>query len=94
MPLMLDAACELRTWMDALAVGRVCDEVGCFWYEDPYRDSGVSITGHRRLRERLQTPVLVSEHIRSVEEKAEFLIGGGCDMITWTPSTISASPGQ
>jgi L-alanine-DL-glutamate epimerase-like enolase superfamily enzyme len=85
MPIMLDAACELRTWMDALAVGRVCDEVGCFWYEDPYRDSGVSITGHRRLRERLKTPVLVSEHIRSVEEKAEFLLGGGCDMIHVDP---------
>ena len=85
MPIMLDAACELRTWMDALAVGRVCDEVGCFWYEDPYRDSGVSTTGHRRLRERLKTPILVSEHIRSVEEKAEFLLGGGCDMIHVDP---------
>ncbi|MCY4429737.1 MAG: hypothetical protein OXC11_05005 [Rhodospirillales bacterium] len=85
MPIMLDAACELRTWMDALAVGRVCDEVGCFWYEDPSRDSGVSTTGHRRLRERLKTPILVSEHIRSVEEKAEFLLGGGCDMIHVDP---------
>jgi len=34
-PLMIDPACELRTWMDALAVGRACDEAGFFWYEDP-----------------------------------------------------------
>ena len=39
-PLMIDPACELRTWMDALHVGRACDEAGYFWYEDPYRDSG------------------------------------------------------
>lgn len=85
MPLMLDAACELRTWMDALRVGLACDGVGCFWYEDPYRDGGVSLVGHRRLRERLRTPLLVSEHIRSLEEKADFLVGGGCDMIHADP---------
>lgn len=85
MPLMLDAACELRTWMDALRVGRACDDAGCFWYEDPYRDGGVSLVGHRRLRERLRTPLLVSEHIRSLEEKADFLVGGGCDMVHADP---------
>ena len=58
-PLMLDPACQLRTWMDALAVGRACDEAGFFWYEDPYRDTGVAAEGHKRLRERLRTPLLV-----------------------------------
>ena len=42
MALMLDPACELRTFADALAVGRACDEAGFLWYEDPFRDSGVS----------------------------------------------------
>jgi L-alanine-DL-glutamate epimerase-like enolase superfamily enzyme len=40
MTLMLDPACELRTFADALRVGRACDEAGFCWYEDPYRDGG------------------------------------------------------
>lgn len=84
-PLMIDPACELRTWMDALALGRACDEAGCFWYEDPFRDSATSIEAHRRLRERLRTPLLVSEHVRGIEAKAAFLLGGGCDMVHADP---------
>jgi L-alanine-DL-glutamate epimerase-like enolase superfamily enzyme len=84
-PLMIDPACELRTWMDALHVGRACDEAGYFWYEDPYRDSGTSAEGHRRLREKLRTPLLVSEHVRGLEQKAAFLLAGGCDMIHADP---------
>ena len=38
MTLMLDPACELRTFADALYVGRACDEANFFWLEDPYRD--------------------------------------------------------
>ncbi len=83
--IMLDPACQLRTWNDALAVGRVCDEVGCFWYEDPYRDAGIALEGHRRLRERLDTPLLITEHVRTLEQKAAFLVGGGCDMIHADP---------
>ncbi len=85
MRLMLDPACQLRTFMDALHVGRACDEAGYFWYEDPYRDGGVSAHGHRRLRERLRTPLLVSEHVRGLEQKADFLIQGGCDMVHADP---------
>ncbi len=83
--LMLDPACMLNTWNDALAVGHVCDEVNCFWYEDPYKDSSVSAYGHQRLRERLKTPLLVSEHVRGVEQKASFMLAGGCDMIHADP---------
>ena len=60
--LMLDPACQLRTYMDALYVGRACDEANYFWYEDPYRDAGVSAFGQQRLREKLKTPILVSEN--------------------------------
>ena len=42
---MVDPGCELRTWADALYVGRACDEAECFWFEDPYRDPGVSAHG-------------------------------------------------
>ena len=69
---MLDPACELRTFADALYVGRACDEAGYFWFEDPYRDSGVSAFGHRKLREMLKTPILQTEHIRGVEPKADY----------------------
>jgi L-alanine-DL-glutamate epimerase-like enolase superfamily enzyme len=85
MALMIDPACELRTFADALYVGRACDEANYFWYEDPYRDAGVSAFGHKRLREKLKTPLLVSEHVRGLEQKASFLVAGGCDMIHADP---------
>jgi L-alanine-DL-glutamate epimerase-like enolase superfamily enzyme len=84
-PLMPDPACQLRTYLDALYVGRACDEANYFWYEDPYRDTGVAATGHQRLRAQLRTPLLVSEHVRGVEQKAAFLLAGGCDMIHADP---------
>ena len=74
-PLMIDPACQLRTWMDALSVGPACDEADYFWYEDPYRDSGVAPEGHKRLRERLKTPLLIGEHVRGIELKAGVLPG-------------------
>ena len=83
--LMVDPACQLRTWTDALILGRACDEAGYFWYEDPYRDAAVSAYGHQRLREKLATPLLVSEHVRGLEQKASFLLQGGCDMIHADP---------
>lgn len=83
--LMIDPACQLRTFMDALYVGHACDEANYFWYEDPYRDAGVSAFGHRRLRDKLKTPLLVSEHVRGLEQKASFLLNGGCDMIHADP---------
>lgn len=84
-PLMLDPACQLRTYLDALHVGRACDEANFLWYEDPYRDSGVAVHGHRMLREQLKTPLLVSEHVRGLEQKTSFLAHGGCDMIHADP---------
>jgi L-alanine-DL-glutamate epimerase-like enolase superfamily enzyme len=83
--LMLDPACQLRTFMDALEVGRACDDAGFFWYEDPYRDASVSAFAHARLREKLKTPLLITEHVRGLEQKASFLVAGGCDMIHADP---------
>ena len=84
-PLMLDPGCELRTYAAALYVGRACDEADFFWYEDPYRDASVSAHGQRMLREQLKTPLLVSEHIRGLEQKANFVLAGGCDYIHTDP---------
>ncbi len=84
-PLMIDPASQLRTWADALFVGRACDEAGYFWYEDPYRDTGGATEGHKRLRERLRTPLLVCEHVRGLEAKAAFLLAGGGDLVHADP---------
>ncbi|MDX6748680.1 enolase C-terminal domain-like protein [Geminicoccaceae bacterium 1502E] len=85
MTLMLDPACQLRTFADALHVGRACDEAGFFWYEDPFRDSGVSAFAHKKLREMIKTPLLMTEHVRGVEPKADFLIAGGTDFLRADP---------
>ena len=85
MTLMLDPACELRTFADALYVGRACDEAKFFWYEDPYRDGGTSAFAHRRLREMIKTPLLMTEHVRGVEPKADFVIAGGTDFLRVDP---------
>ena len=83
--LMLDPACQLRSFADALYVGRACDEANFFWLEDPYRDGGVSAFGHQKLRSMIKTPLLQTEHIRGVEPKADFLIAGGTDFLRSDP---------
>jgi L-alanine-DL-glutamate epimerase-like enolase superfamily enzyme len=85
MVLMLDPACELRTFADALYVGRACDDAGFFWYEDPFRDAGTSAFAHRKLRSMIRTPLLMTEHVRGVEPKADFLIAGGTDFLRADP---------
>ena len=59
--------------------------VDIFWYEDPFRDSGVSAFAHKRLREMIKTPILQTEHVRGVEPKADFLIAGGTDFLRMDP---------
>lgn len=85
MEIMVDPACELRTFADMLAVGRVCDEAGVRWYEDPMRDSGVSQHAYRRLREAISTPLLQTEHVRGIEPKADFAAAGSTDMLRADP---------
>ena len=85
MELMIDPACELRTFADALYVGRACDEADYFWYEDPFRDAGTSAFAHKKLREMIKTPLLQTEHIRGVEPKADFIIAGGTDFVRVDP---------
>ena len=85
MTLMLDPACQLRTFADALYVGRACDEAGYFWYEDPFRDGGTSAFAHKRLREKLRTPLLQTEHVRGIEPKVDFLLAGGTDFLRADP---------
>jgi L-alanine-DL-glutamate epimerase-like enolase superfamily enzyme len=85
MDLMLDPACEYETWGDALRVGKACDEHDFFWYEDPYRDGGISQHGHRRLGEHLETPLLQTEHVRGLEPFTDFIDAGATDYVRADP---------
>lgn len=85
MTLMLDATNQLKTFADALYVGRACDEANYLWYEDPYRDGGKSAFAHRKLRGMLKTPLLVTEYVRGLESKADFILAGGTDFLRVDP---------
>lgn len=85
MELMIDPACQLRTFADALYVGKACDEADYFWYEDPFRDSGTSAYAHKKLCQILKTPLLQTEHVRGVEPKADFLIAEATDLLRADP---------
>jgi len=81
MDLMIDPACELRTFADALKVGRACDEAGYFWYEDPLRDGGISQFAHRKLRQLIRTPLLLTEHVRTLEPHIDFVVAEATDFV-------------
>ncbi|AUV80360.1 mandelate racemase [Salinigranum rubrum] len=85
MDLMVDPACELETFADALKVGKACDEQDFFWYEDPYRDGGVSQHGHAKLRELIDTPLLQTEHVRGLEPHTDFVANGATDFVRADP---------
>tara|TARA_B100000767_G_scaffold270537_1_gene294451 strand:+ start:9001 stop:10191 length:1191 start_codon:yes stop_codon:yes gene_type:complete len=76
MKIMYDSACHLSTLTDALEVGKVCDEYNLYWYEDPYKDGGVSINGNATLAQSLSTPILIGEHVRNLETSIDLLING------------------
>jgi L-alanine-DL-glutamate epimerase-like enolase superfamily enzyme len=79
--LMLDPACELTTWADAWQIGRACDDARFFWIEDPYRDGGISQFGHRKLRQLIKTPILQTEHVRTLEPHVDFAIAEATDFL-------------
>ena len=81
MEMMLDPFNALTTFGDALKLGRACDEAENFWYEDPFQDMGTSMFAHRKLRQLIKTPLLISEHIRGVEPHVDFMISEATDFI-------------
>ena len=81
MDLMLDPACAYNTFGDAVKVGRVCDEQGFYWYEDPFQDGGVAHAAHRKLRDLIKTPLLIAEHLRGLEEHMNFIQADATDFI-------------
>ncbi|KNC91812.1 enolase C-terminal domain-like protein [Trabulsiella odontotermitis] len=85
MKLMYDAASDLKTFADALYVGRACDDANFFWYEDPYRDNSLSAFSHKKLRSMIKTPLLITEHVRALEAKCDFIMAGGTDFVRVDP---------
>lgn len=85
MALMLDPACKLKSFVEAVKIGHACDEADFLWLEDPYRDGGVSAFGHRRLRTLIRTPLLQTEHVRGLEQHVNFVVAEGTDLVRVDP---------
>ncbi|RIQ20595.1 enolase C-terminal domain-like protein [Jiangella rhizosphaerae] len=83
MDVMTDPGKSLRTLADALALGRACDEVGAYWWEDPMRDDAAF--GHRILRQRVRTPLLLTEFVRGLEQRVAVALDGGTDFLRADP---------
>lgn len=81
MDLMLDPACELATFGDAVTVGHACDDARFYWYEDPFRDGGISQFAHRKLRQLIRTPLLQTEHVRTLEPHVDFALADATDFL-------------
>ena len=79
--LLIDPACEIRNFGDALKLGRACDEAKFFWWEDPFQDNGVSQFAHRKLRQLVKTPLLQTEHIRLLEQHVDFIVADATDYV-------------
>ena len=78
---MLDPACELNTVGDTIQVGRACDAAGFYWLEDPFKDGGISQFAHRKLRQIIRTPLLMTEHVRTLEPHVDFALADATDFI-------------
>ena len=85
MDLMWDAACKYETLADAVKLGRALDEAGYYWYEDPYKDTGISAFGHKKLRHLVKTPLLMTEFLRMLEPHVDFAIAEGTDFLRADP---------
>ena len=66
--------------VEALYVGRACEEAGYLWYEEPMRE--FNIEAHRRLTERLSIPLLVAETSDGCHfNVADFIARGAAGMV-------------
>ncbi|MBV7334270.1 mandelate racemase [Chloroflexi bacterium TSY] len=81
MALMLDPAGAFNTFDDVLKVGKACDEANYMWYEDAFRGGGFSQFAHVKLRELIKTPLLMGEHVRGLESKADTITTGAADYV-------------
>jgi L-alanine-DL-glutamate epimerase-like enolase superfamily enzyme len=83
MKIMLDAVQKPRTWADAHRLGQACDAAGLYWLEDPLQ--GNSLQGHVRLRQKLATPILLTELVRDFESKMALATSDATDFLRADP---------
>ena len=57
------------------------DEARYFWYEDAFRGGGFSSFAHTKLRQFIKTPLLLGEHVRGLEQKADTIHSGAADYV-------------
>lgn len=76
-PLMVDSS-GIYTYAEAIAVGKVLDELDYRWFEEPVHDSQIDVL--RRLSQQIRTPILAAE-TNTVHEIPEYIRDGAVDMI-------------
>lgn len=65
---------------DAVRLGRVLEELGFRWFEEPIREDGVE--AYRRLRQRTAVPILAGETSAGVHRNiADFIQSDACDLV-------------
>ncbi len=85
--LMWDALSKYDTWSRALEVGKALDRHDFLWYEDPYGNGEAPHLGHRRLRERLDTPVMQGEPFTGTNAFSDSLAADALDMLHIDPES-------
>lgn len=85
MDLMIDPFNSIPTFGECVRLGHACDDYRYFWLEDPFRDGGVSIHAHRKLRQLIRTPILMLEHVRGIEAHADAVEGEATDFVRLDP---------
>ena len=78
-PLMHDAVAQYLL-VDALRVGRVLDEMGYYWFEEPLKDCDTR--GLKQLCDALDLPVAACEHLPgTIHATAQVLAQGAADIV-------------
>ena len=85
MHIMYDSSCHLKTLADAILIGKVCDDLGLYWYEDPYADGGLSMHAHKLMKQSVKTPIMIGEHVRNLETMTDMLVAGSADFARQDP---------
>ncbi|MBM4448380.1 MAG: mandelate racemase [Chloroflexi bacterium] len=91
MVLMLDA-CWAYGYEDAVRVGRVIEELGYYWYEDPLAED--DIYNLAKLRQKLDIPILATEYTPGgLYGLTPFILQGATDILrgdVWLKGGITA----
>ena len=79
MILMLDS-CWAYGYEEALRVGRVIEDLGFFWYEDPLPED--DIYDYVKLKQKLDIPILATEYtLGGLYSLTQFILQGATDML-------------